>query len=519
MTQPSPASRPAQLSPAQSTVAERLAEIVGVRHVLSRPSELLVYNSDGLPGYRRQPRLAVFPGTREETIAVVRLLADEGLPFVPRGAGTGLSGGALADDIVVIGIHRLKKIISLDVDNRRATVEPGVVNLRLNKHVAPYGLLYAPDPSSEAACTIGGNVAENAGGPHCLKYGVTLNHILALTVLLPNGEVVELGSKIGERDGYDLRGAFIGSEGCFGLALDITVKLTPKPQTVRTLLADFMSVDAAAHVTSAIIASGIVPAALEFMDGATIRVVEDSIYAAGYPRDAEAVLLIELDGLEAGVSADLEAVRRICVDGGARKVKVARDDAERMKLWQGRKKAFGAMGRMASHLIVQDAVIPRTRLPEILDTIRKIGEKYGVMVCNVFHAGDGNLHPNIPYSADDPEEAERVHKAMTEIMQACIDAGGSITGEHGVGLDKMGYMEAIFSESSLNAMCELRGVFDPERRSNPGKVVPLHACKEWNAVARSRLRMSTTPPAHADGDLPGAMARPLEAEPTHPSAE
>jgi len=212
-------------------------------------------------------------------------------------------------------------------------------------------------------------------------------------------------------------------------------------------------------------------------------------------------------------------VRRICVDGGARNVKVARDDAERMKLWQGRKKAFGAMGRMAPHLIVQDAVIPRTRLPEILATIRKIAEKYGVMVCNVFHAGDGNLHPNIPYSADDPEEAERVHKAMTEIMQACIDAGGSITGEHGVGLDKMGYMEAIFSESSLNAMCELRGVFDPDRRSNPGKVVPLHACKEWNAVARSRLLMSMTPPAHADEDLAGATAPPLEAEPPHPSAE
>jgi glycolate oxidase subunit GlcD len=519
MTQPFPATSPAQPSPVQSGFAERLAEIVGGRHVLSRPSELLVYNSDGLPGYRRQPRLAVFPGTRGETIAVVRLLADERLPFVPRGAGTGLSGGALADDTVVIGLHRLKKIISLDVENRRATVEPGVVNLRLNKDVAPYGLLYAPDPSSEAACTIGGNVAENAGGPHCLKYGVTLNHVLALTVVLPNGEVVELGSKVGERDGYDLRGAFIGSEGCFGVALDITVKLTPRPQTVRTLLADFVSVDAAAHVTSAIIASGIVPAALEFMDGQTIRVVEDSIYAAGYPRDAEAILLIELDGLEAGVSADLEAVRRICIAGGARNVKVARDDAERMKLWQGRKKAFGAMGRMAPHLIVQDAVIPRTRLPEILDTIRKIGEKYGVIVCNVFHAGDGNLHPNIPYSADDPEESERVHKAMTEIMQACIDAGGSITGEHGVGLDKMGYMEAIFSENSLNAMCELRGVFDPERRSNPGKVVPIHACKEWNAVARSRLRMSSSAPAQADDDLPGATTRPLEAEPTHPSAQ
>src|SRR5258705_6937536 len=266
MTQPTLAPSLAPISPAQSPLAERLGAIVGDNHVLSRQSELLVYNSDGLPGYRRQPRLAVFPGTREEAITVIRFLAEEGLPFVPRGAGTGLSGGALADDIVVMGLHRLKKIIALDVENRRATVEPGVVNLRLNKHVAPHGLLYAPDPSSEAACTIGGNVAENARGPHCLKYGVTLNHVLSMTVLLPTVDAVELGSRIGERDGYDLRGAFIGSEGCFGLALDITVKLTPRPQTVRTLLADFMSVDAAAHATSAIIASGIVPAALEFMD-------------------------------------------------------------------------------------------------------------------------------------------------------------------------------------------------------------------------------------------------------------
>ena len=500
MTQPIPRAQPA--------VAERLAEIVGERHVLGRQSELLVYNSDGLPGYRRQPRLAVFPGNREQTVEVVRLLAEEGLPFVPRGAGTGLSGGALADDIVVIGLHRLKQIISLDVANRRATVEPGVVNLRLNKHVAPHGLLYAPDPSSEAACTIGGNVAENAGGPHCLKYGVTLNHVLAITVLLSSGEVVELGSKVGERDGYDLRGAFIGSEGCFGIALDITVKLTPKPQTVRTLLADFMSVDGAARVTSAIIASGIVPAALEFMDGPTIRVVESSIYAAGYPKDAEAILLIELDGLEAGVNADLETVRHICLEGGARNVKVARDDIERMKLWQGRKKAFGAMGRLAPHLIVQDAVIPRTRLPEILETIHAISAKYGVVVCNVFHAGDGNLHPNIAYSADDPAESGRVHKAMTEIMRACIDAGGSITGEHGVGLDKMGYMEAIFSETSLNAMCELRGVFDPDRRANPGKVVPIHACKEWNAVASARA-----------AGVAAREPRPLETEPAHPVAQ
>jgi FAD/FMN-containing dehydrogenase len=325
-----------------------------------------------------------------------------------------------------------------------------------------------------------------------------------MTVVLPSGEVVELGNKFGEDDGYDLRGAFIGSEGCFGLALDITVKLTQRPQTVRTLLADFLSVDEAARVTSAIIASGIVPAALEFMDGPTIRVVEASIYAAGYPKDAEAVLLIELDGLEAGVSADLEVVRRVCLEGGARNVKVARDDAERLKLWQGRKKAFGAMGRLASHLIVQDAVIPRTRLSDILEAIHGISEKYGVLVCNVFHAGDGNLHPNIAYSADDPDESERVHKAMTEIMNACIDAGGSITGEHGVGLDKMGYMESIFSENSLNAMCELRGVFDPDRRANPGKVVPIHSCKEWNAVASARVASE--------------QAAPLSAEPARPSA-
>ncbi|MGH7650483.1 MAG: FAD-linked oxidase C-terminal domain-containing protein [Gemmatimonadaceae bacterium] len=513
MTHPTP---PTQQLVGQRAVAERLADIVGERHVLGRQSELLVYNSDGLPGYRRQPSLAVFPGNREETIEVVRVLAQHDLPFVPRGAGTGLSGGALADDIVVIGLHRLKKVLSLDVDNRRATVEPGVVNLRLNRFVAPHGLIYAPDPSSDAACTIGGNVAENAGGPHCLKYGVTLNHVLGMTVVLPSGEVVELGSGTGERDGYDLRGAFVGSEGCFGVALDITVKLTPRPQTVRTLLADFMSVDAAAKVTSAIIASGIVPAALEFMDGPTIRVVEDSIYAAGYPRDAEAILLIELDGIEAGVDADLEVVRGICLEGGARNVKVARDDVERMRLWQGRKKAFGAMGRLAPHLIVQDAVIPRTRLPEILGTIHTISEKYGVLVCNVFHAGDGNLHPNIAYSADDPDESARVHKAMTEIMNACIDAGGSITGEHGVGLDKMGYMESIFTDTSLNAMCELRGVFDPTRRSNPGKVVPLHSCKEWHGVKSTRAESSGSRAQQARSS--GQDQRSLSAAPPHPSA-
>jgi glycolate oxidase subunit GlcD len=469
-----------------TNIIRQLQDTVGPRFVLEKETDLLVYNSDGLPGYRRMPKLAVFPGTRDETIAVVRILAAHKLPFVPRGAGTGLSGGALADDVVLLGLHRLKQVISIDPDNLRAVVEPGVVNLRLNRTVAPLGLLYAPDPSSEAACTIGGNIAENAGGPHCLKYGVTLNHVIAITVVLPDGEVVTLGNPEGETGGLDLRGAFIGSEGCFGVALDVTVRLTRKPAAIRTMLADFTSVDDAAHVTSAIIASGIVPAALEFMDGPTIQVVESSVYAAGYPADAAAVLLIELDGITEGVDADRDTVREICIKGGARTVIVARNDAERTRLWQGRKKAFGAMGRMAPHLVVQDAVIPRTRLAEVLGQIRQIGEDNRVTVCNVFHAGDGNLHPNIPYNADDPDEAERVHRAMGAIMRACVAAGGSITGEHGVGLDKLGYIELIFSPESLGAMCSLREVFDPDRRANPGKVVPIHSCQEWRATAAAR---------------------------------
>ena len=469
-----------------SSLANKLEEIVGERFVMKRESDLLVYNSDGLPGYRRMPRIAVFPGNRDEAVAVVRVLAAEKRAFVPRGAGTGLSGGALADDIVLLGMHRLKRIISIDRDNLRAVVEPGVVNLNLNRTVAQLGLLYAPDPSSEAACTIGGNIAENAGGPHCLKYGVTLNHVIAMTVILPDGEIITLGNPDGEASGYDLRGAFIGSEGCFGIALDITVRLTPKPAAVRTMLADFTSVDDAAHVTSAIIASGIVPAALEFMDAPTIQVVESSVYAAGYPADAAAVLLVELDGIAEGVDADRDTVRDLCIAGGARNVKVARNDAERAKLWQGRKKAFGAMGRMAPHLVVQDAVIPRTRLAEVLMKIREIADDNRVTVCNVFHAGDGNLHPNIPYNADNKDEADRVHKAMGEIMRACVASDGSITGEHGVGLDKIGYIELIFSQDSLGAMCRLREVFDPDRRANPGKVVPIHSCQEWRATPAGR---------------------------------
>jgi glycolate oxidase subunit GlcD len=475
------------LSPALERAASRLASIVGPRAILSRPSELVTYSADGLPFYRKRPALAVFPETREQLIAVVRALAEERVPFVPRGAGTGLSGGALAEnDAVVIGLNRLRRIISIDAENRRAVVEPGAVNAGLTRAASEYGLHYAPDPSSQTACTIGGNVAENAGGPHCLKYGVTLNHVIALTVILPDGELVSLGSTDGERDGYDLLGAFVGSEGCFGVAVDVTVRLVKNPESVRTLLADYTAIVDAARAVSAIIASGVVPAAMEMMDGPTIRAVEASIYAAGYPVDADAVLLVELDGLAAGLEEDVALVERLCREAGARSVRVARDEAERARLWQGRKKAFGAMGRISPDLVVQDAVVPRTRLPDVLAEIHRIAQETGVLVCNVFHAGDGNLHPNIAYDARDAEATARVHHAMRAIMNACIAAGGTITGEHGVGLDKLDYMPLVFTDDTLDAMCRLRDVFDPERRANPGKVVPVRSCREWRVAPGTR---------------------------------
>lgn len=468
------------------SLADRLSQIVGARRVLFRPSELLTYTSDGLPSYHKQPGLAVFPGTRDEVVAVVRELARRNVPFVPRGAGTGLSGGALADGVVLVGLNRLTRILNVDAENGFAVVEPGVVNVALSRAVAAHGLHYAPDPSSQAACTIGGNVAENAGGPHCLKYGVTTNHVVALTVVLPDGEIVTLGNAAGERDGYDLVGAFVGSEGCFGIALDVTVRLSRNPEAIRTLLADFTSLDAAARAVSAIVATGIIPAALEMIDQATIRAVESSIYAAGYPTDAAAALLIELDGAAAGLEQDVATVEELCKDTGARTVRIARDEVERARLWQGRKKAFGAMGRLAPHLVVQDAVVPRTCLPAVLAEIHEIGARNRVRVCNVFHAGDGNVHPNIPYDASDADETARVHTAMREIMTACVRAGGTITGEHGVGIDKLPYMEMIFSADTLETMCALRHVFDPDRRANPGKVVPVHSCREWHMAPSAR---------------------------------
>src|SRR5258705_314295 len=374
-----------------SALAARLADIVGERRVLVRASELRSYESDGLPGYQARPSLAVFPGTRDETIAVVRLLAELEMPFVPRGAGTGLSGGALAEGVVLLGLHRLTRIISIDADDARALVEPGVVNATLTRAAAPFGLHYAPDPSSQTACTIGGNVAENAGGPHCLKYGVTVNHVLGLEVVLADGRIVELGSPGGEPWGPDLVGLFVGSEGNFGIATRISVRLLPVPRAIRTLLADFSALRTAGEAVSAVIASGIVPAALEMMDQSCINAVEDSVYAAGYPRDAAAVLLLELDGCrDEAVAADAETIAEILRAHGARSVVGAADAKQRERLWQGRKKAFGAMGRLSRDLVVQDAPGPPPAPPHLLEAIGRIAAGYGPTGSNEFHAGRGN---------------------------------------------------------------------------------------------------------------------------------
>ena len=461
------------------SLVETLRAIVGAKYVIARPSELIVYENDGLPGYHKRPRLVVSPGSRDEAIAVVQALAAADAPFVARGAGTGLSGGSLADGIVIVGLQRMRRIIAIDPVARTATVEPGVVNATLTRAATPHGLHYAPDPSSQTACTIGGNVAENAGGPHCLKYGVTMNHVLAAAVVLPDGEVVRLEAPRDDETGIDLLGAFVGSEGCFGIAVDITVKLTSNPARVCTMLADFMTVDGAAEAVSSIIAAGIVPAALELIDAGTIAAVEASIYAAGYPTDAAAALIVEIDGPVAGLDDDVAAVERLCHAAGARTVRIATDATERARLWQGRKKAFGAMGRIAPDLVVQDAVVPRSSLPDVLEQILEIGRRHGLTVANVFHAGDGNLHPNICYDARDPDLTKRVHQAAREIMEVCVAAGGSITGEHGVGSDKLDYMPMIFDPESLAAMGAVRRVFDPAQRANPGKVIPIHHCNEW----------------------------------------
>ncbi|MDH4131782.1 MAG: FAD-binding protein, partial [Gemmatimonadota bacterium] len=414
-----------------------LSRLVGSRWVRHRPAELATYAADGLPTHESRPGLVVLPGSRSEVAAVLSLLAERHVPFVPRGAGTGLSGGALAGgDAVLLTLTRLNRILRIDPASRRAVVEPGVINAHLSQAVARFGLQYVPDPSSQTACTIGGNVAENAGGPHCLKYGVTTNHITALEVILPDGSTATLGSPQGEPWGPDLVGLFLGSEGMFGVAVEITVRLEPTPRDIRTLFAEFTQLRAASSAVSAIIASGIVPAALEMMDQSCLEAVEASIYATGARTDAAAVLLVELDGAPEAVAAEAAVVEPLLRANGARSVTVATSEPDRARLWLGRKKAFGALGRLAPDLAVQDAVVPRSALPDLLDQIAAVRDRLGIRISNVFHAGDGNLHPCISFDRRDPRQAAAVVTANREIMEACLAAGGSITGEHGVGSDK-----------------------------------------------------------------------------------
>jgi glycolate oxidase subunit GlcD len=472
------------------TLVKQLRSALRPEQVISDPEELLVFECDGLTHYRHRPRAVVFPSSTEEVSEVMRLLARERVAVVPRGAGTGLSGGALAvGGGVCIELARMRRVLKVDVENRLAVVETGVVNAHVSRAVARQGLHYVPDPSSQGSCTVGGNIAENAGGIHCLKYGTTTDHVVGARVVLYGGRVVNLGGAGAGNVGYDLLGVFVGSEGTFGIATEATLKLTPVAPSVRTLLADFTDIDDASRAVSAIIAEGILPAALEMVDGATIRAVEASVFAAGMPTDAAGALLVELDGLETGIDDEVALVSRICAQSGARSVRLAADESERKKLWAARKGAFGAMGRISPDILIQDAVVPRSRLPEVLAAVYRIGAESRLLIANVFHAGDGNLHPLICFDSRDAGEVARVKQAGREIMETCVRAGGTITGEHGVGLDKSEYLPLVFNDEDMSAMLRVRAAFDPTGLCNPGKIIPaLKGCGEARAVVEVKMQ-------------------------------
>jgi len=493
------------------TLIKNLSAVVGAENVLSQPDELLVYECDGLPQHKYRPRAVVFPATTEQTALVMKELAKAKVPFTPRGAGTGLSGGALAlNEGVVVELARMRKILRIDATNQLAVVQPGVVNLQVSRAVAPYGLYYVPDPSSQPTCTIGGNIAEGAGGIHCLKYGTTTDHVLGCRVVLAGGEVVDLAGAGIDVGGYDLLGTFIGSEGTFGIATEATLRLSQSPPAVRTLLAEFVEVNDASHAVSAIIAAGVMPAALEMMDHEIIRAVEASVFAAGLPPDAGAALIIELDGLEAGIDDEAARIIDICMEYGARDCRLARDESERKKLWAARKGAFGAIGRISPDSMIQDAVVPRSRLPEVLSSAYEIAHKYELRVANVFHAGDGNLHPLICFDSRFPEQVRRVKEAGRELMEVCVAAGGTITGEHGVGLDKRELLPLVFSDADMTAMLKVRAAFDPLGLCNPGKIIPmLRGCGEGRAVSLEPDVISETTPARTSQPITASQNKPV----------
>jgi glycolate oxidase len=454
-----------------SPIVRELSRQLGPGAVLWRPEDVMLYEYDGI-ACLKQPEAVVLPLTTQDVVAIVKLAAKAKLPIVPRGSGTGLSGGSVvAEGGIVVGFARMKRILEIDAENLRARVQPGLVNYDLTLAVSDLGLYFAPDPSSQRACTIGGNVAENAGGPHTLAYGVTTNHVLGLEVVLPDGEVVRTGASFLDRPGYDLTGFVVGSEGTLGIVTEATVRLSRKPEAVKTLLAIYDSILDAPRTVAAITARRITPAALEMMDGFTLRAVEEAFHA-GFPMDSAAVLLIEVEGAREAVEDQADQIEAICNDNHARAVRRAKSAEERDLLWRGRKNAFGALGRISPNYYVQDGVIPRTRLPEMLEFIGQVSQKYQLRVGNIFHAGDGNLHPLLMFDARDKDQVERVMKTAHEIMEKCVEMGGALTGEHGVGLEKRELMPLVFSEDDLDLMTRLKAVFNPDGRFNPGKVLP-----------------------------------------------
>jgi glycolate oxidase len=465
---------------------DRLTCVAGAENVLTAPSDLLVYECDGFTVAKNKPDFVVFPTTTEQVVGVVKACNEFDVPFVPRGAGTSLAGGCLpVGGGVMICLSKMKRILEVNTRDRFAVVEPGVVNLGLTRQLMPLGWHFAPDPSSQGACTIGGNVATNSGGPHTLKYGVTVNHVLGVEIVLPDGEVVVTGGPVEDQPGYDLTGVIVGSEGTFGVVTKIWCRITRNPQAYRTLLGVFETVDDATNTISDIIGAGIVPGALEMLDRLMLGAIEEAFHF-GFPLDAGAVLIMEVDGLEAGLDRDAERITEIAKKNNAREVRHAKTADERALLWKSRKQAFGAIGRLAPSYCTQDGVVPRTKLPHILRFIQRTAEKHGIRIANVFHAGDGNIHPILLFDERDTAQVERVLMASHEILEECIAVGGSVTGEHGIGVEKIDLMPKLFSPDDLAMMIRVRQAFNPDGLCSPAKMLPTAgACHEPSRIQRS----------------------------------
>lgn len=456
----------------QKQLISELINLLEKKNVLTDTTALSVYECDAAPSFKALPDVVVFADTTQQVSDIVKLANKHNTPFIARGGGTGLSGGMLSvQGGIIIALNRMDRILEVDIENEYAVVEPGVVNLLLSQAVQKHGYHYAPDPSSQKACTIGGNIAENSGGPHTLKYGVTSDHILGMEVVMPDGEIIELGGEVEEVPGYDLRGLMIGSEGTFGIVTKATVKLTRNPQAYQTALAVFDNMDDASNAVSTIIGNGIIPAALEMMDTLVIKALEEA-FQFGFPLDAEAILIVELDGIKAGMQNQTDRIIEIFKQHHAREVNYAKDDEERQELWKARKSAFGSFGRLAPNYITQDGVVPRTTLPKVLRRISEISEKYQIAIANVFHAGDGNIHPIVLFDERDADQCERVEHVNKEILTVCAEVGGTITGEHGIGVEKMDYMPLIFSRADMQIMKDVKEVFNPTGLCNPGKIFP-----------------------------------------------